>query len=211
MSRKVVHLVEDDMALREALGAFLEDAGYEVRMYCGAEEFLDDSRPDRSECVISDVRLQGSDGLTLLSALRQRYGGAHPLVLITGHCDVSMAIAAMKAGAADILEKPFEPEALLSTVEAAIEKHADAALGRAAATAAGETLQRLTPSEAEVCAALVTGLSAKEIAGKLDLSPRCVELHRARIMEKTGARNIIELVRLWITTREAQEAGAEAG
>ena len=194
----VVHIVDDDDAMRSSLATVLEDAGYEVHAYSRAEEFLDQDRDVTSACVVSDVRMPGIDGLNLLCRLRATYKGRLPLVLITGHGDVHLAVAAMKAGAVDFLEKPFDTETLLDAVNAALHTQMDAAFRSQALEAADRKLKILTPREYDVLEELVAGLSNKEIAAKLDLSPRTVEFHRAHIMDKTGARNLPELVRLWM-------------
>ncbi len=207
MPRKgVVHVVDDDDAMRQSLAAVLEDAGYEVHAYSRAEEFLAHHRASRPACVVSDVRMPGMDGVALLRQLRAGRDSL-PLVLITGHGDVPLAVDAMKAGAVDFLEKPFEPEALLAAVQSALQAQATATDEAKAALEASRELEKLTPREGEVFEALVAGNSNKEIAGKLGLSHRTVEFHRARIMEKTGARSLPELVRLWIIARPANPAG----
>lgn len=201
-SKELVHVVEDDDAMRESLVAVLEDAGYEVRVYPNAEGFLVVGAATRTGCVVSDVRMPGMDGLTLLRRLRAKRS-ALPLVLITGHGDVSLAVTAMKAGAVDFLEKPFEPENLLAAVEAALRAQASEIGEMEAVQAARRQLERLTPRELEVFECLVAGKSNKEAAATLGLSPRTVEFHRAHIMEKTGAEGLPGLVRLWMTRASA--------
>ncbi len=196
-TNSIVHVVDDDDAMRESLVAVLQDAGYEVREYSRAEEFLAQEHLGVHQCVVSDVRMPGMDGLALLRTLRDGHRYL-PLVLITGHGNVPLAVAAMKAGAVDLLEKPFESEALLAAVAAALGSRLDAD-GEARASASAR-LERLTPRELDVFAELVAGHSNKEIAAKLALSPRTVEFHRAHIMEKTGAGSLPELVRLWISS-----------
>jgi len=199
-SKELVHVVEDDDAMRESLVAVLEDAGYEVRAYPNAEGFLAVGVATRTGCVVSDVRMPGMDGLTLLRRLRAKRS-ALPLVLITGHGDVSLAVTAMKAGAVDFLEKPFEPENLLAAVEAALRAQASEIGEMEAVQAACRQLERLTPRELEVFECLIAGKSNKEAAATLGLSPRTVEFHRAHIMEKTGAEGLPGLVRLWVAAR----------
>jgi two-component system response regulator FixJ len=199
-SKELIHVVEDDDAMRESLVAVLEDAGYEVRAYPNAEGFLAVGAATRTGCVVSDVRMPGMDGLTLLRRLRAKRS-ALPLVLITGHGDVSLAVTAMKAGAVDFLEKPFEPENLLAAVEAALMAQASEIGEMEAVQAACRQLERLTPRELEVFECLIAGKSNKEAAATLGLSPRTVEFHRAHIMEKTGAEGLPGLVRLWMAAR----------
>lgn len=201
-SKELVHVVEDDDAMRESLVAVLEDAGYEVLVYPNAEGFLAVGAVTRTGCVVSDVRMPGMDGLALLRRLRA-IRSVLPLVLITGHSDVSLAVTAMKAGAVDFLEKPFEPENLLAAVEAALRAQASEIGEMEAVQAARRQLERLTPRELEVFECLVAGKSNKEAAATLGLSPRTVEFHRAHIMEKTGAEGLPGLVRLWMARASA--------
>lgn len=201
-SKGLVHIVDDDDAMRESLAAILEDAGYQVRAYPHAEDFLTLGAATPTGCVVSDVRMPGMDGLTLLRRLRAEQS-ALPLVLITGHGDVPLAVAAMKAGAVDFLEKPFEAESLLAAVEAALRARASETGEMEAVQAARRRLEALTPRELEVFERLVAGNSNKEAAAKLGLSPRTVEFHRAHIMDKTGAKGLPDLVRLWMTAQAA--------
>ena len=198
-SEFVIHVVEDDQPMRDSLVVLIEEAGYKVRAYTAAEELLAIGIPTEQGCVVSDVRMPGIDGLTLLRRLRAA-GSALPLILITGHGDISMAVAAMKEGAVDFLEKPFEADALLAAVEAA-SRLRPANADPEGAEAARQRLEKLTSREQEVLAQLVAGRSNKEAAAKLAISPRTVEFHRAHIMEKTAAKGLPELVRLWLAAR----------
>ena len=195
----VIHVVEDDEPMRDSLVELLEEAGYKARAYATAEELL--ARGDSAEpgCVVSDMRMPGIDGLTLLRRL-QTDGCGLPLILITGHGDVPMAVNAMKAGAVDFLEKPFEPDALLAAIAMALRVRAGGAAAQDGETAR-QRLEKLTLREHEVLEHLVAGKSNKEAAEKLGISPRTVEFHRAHIMEKTGAAGLPELVRLWLAAR----------
>jgi two-component system, LuxR family, response regulator FixJ len=196
----VVHIVEDDQPMRDSLAALLKESGYTVCAYATAEELLqalhDTSAPG---CVVSDVRMPGMDGLALLRCVREA-GSVLPLVLISGHSDIAMAVAAMKAGAVDFLEKPFEPDALIAAVESALRS---GSVGASAEDAerARRRLEKLTSREYEVLGIIVGGKSNKEAAAKIGISPRTVEFHRAHIMEKTGARGLPELVRLWLAAQ----------
>jgi len=198
----IIHVVEDDQPMRDSLVALLEEAGYTVRAYARAEDLRARGTAIESGCVVSDVRMPGMDGLTLLRRIRGS-GSALPLMLITGHGDISMAVAAMKAGAVDFLEKPFEADALLSAVETAMRVGSSNVEN---SEAARRSLQKLTAREHEVFEHLVSGLSNKESAAKLGISPRTVEFHRAHIMEKTAAKGLAGLVRLWIAANRSQFA-----
>ena len=198
-SESFIHVVEDDQPMRDSLVMLLLEAGYKVRAYSTAEDLMAVGAATEPGCVVSDVRMPGMDGLTLLRCLRTG-GSALPLILITGHGDISMAVTAMKAGAFDFLEKPFEADALLAAIEAALRLRSSDANAENAETAR-QRLEKLTSREHEVLDHLVAGKSNKEAAAKLGISPRTVEFHRAHIMEKTGARGLPELVRLWLATR----------
>lgn len=195
-AKPVIHVVEDDADMRASLVELLEDSGYMVRDYAKAEELL--ARGDAIEpgCIVSDVRMPGMDGLTLLRQLRAG-GSTVPLMLITAHGDVSMAVAAMKAGAVDFLEKPFVADALLAALGAALH-HVTSNNIAEDADASRRLLQKLTEREHEVLEQLVSGKSNKEIAAQLGISPRTVEFHRAHVMEKMAAKGLPELVRVWL-------------
>lgn len=192
----IIHVVEDDRPMRESIVELLEDAGYTVQAYSRAEELLARGASLEGVCVVSDVRMPGMDGLTLLRRLRAR-GSSIPLMLITGHGDVSMAVAAMKAGAVDFLEKPFVADTLLAAVEA-VERQRSREVKAEDAEIARRSLNKLTSREREVLECLVGGESNKAIAARLRISPRTVEFHRANIMEKLAARGLPDLVRAWL-------------
>ena len=196
-NKDVIHVVEDDQAMRDSLMEVLEDAGHTVRAYTRGEELLARGAAIEPGCIVSDVRMPGMDGLTLLRRLRAR-GSKMPLMLITGHGDVSMAVAAMKAGAVDFLEKPFEADIFLAAVEAAL-SHPMSDIKAEDTEASRQRLQKLTSREYEVFEHLVAGKSNKEIAAQLGISPRTVEFHRAHIMEKMAAKGLPELVRVWLS------------
>jgi two-component system, LuxR family, response regulator FixJ len=196
-SGRTIHVVDDDEAMRDSLVALLEDAGYDSRSYASAEELLARGTLEPG-CVVSDIRMPGMDGLTLLKKLRAE-GDGLPLILITGHGDILLAVAAMKAGATDFLEKPFEAEALLDAIEAGLRHQANTAPAPEDLEAARRCLETLTSREREVLERLVAGESNKEVAQKLGISHRTIEFHRAHILEKTGAKGLPDLVRLWLS------------
>jgi two-component system response regulator FixJ len=195
----VIHVVEDDEPMRDSLVELLEEAGYKALAYASGEELLARGPAAEPGCVVSDMRMPGIDGLTLLRRLRAD-GCGLPLILITGHGDIPMAVNAMKAGAIDFLEKPFEADALLSAIAMALRIRSSGAAAEDG-EAARRRLEKLTLREHEVLEHLVAGKSNKEAAEKLGVSPRTVEFHRANIMEKTGAAGLPELVRLWLAAR----------
>jgi RNA polymerase sigma factor (sigma-70 family) len=191
----VVYVVDDDAAIRDSLALMLGLAGYATRLFADAESFLVGFRPEWSGCVVADLRLPGLSGIELQSRVRER-GSAIPFVIITAHGDVPAARAAFLGQAVDFIEKPFDDAQLRGAIETAFgletERLGSAELRREDAA----KLARLTVREREVLEHTVGGLHAKEVASLLGISPRTVEVHKMRIMEKLGVRNIAELVRL---------------
>ena len=190
----VVYVVDDDASIRDSLALMLGLGGYATRLFADAESFLVAFEADWAGCVIADLRLPGMSGVELQARVRSR-GSAIPFVIITAHGDVPAARAAFRAQAVDFIEKPFEEAQLRSAIDTAfaLERHRTDASELRRADA--EKLSRLTLREREVLEHAVRGLHAKEIAALLGISPRTVEVHRTRIMEKLEVRNIAELVR----------------
>lgn len=189
-----VYLVDDDAAVRDSLALMLGLAGYTTAAFADAESLLAAWRADWAGCVVTDLRLPGMSGLELQAALRERRS-ALPVVVITAHGDVPSARVAFRAAAVDFLEKPFDDAQLRAAIETAFaleERRLEAEQVRAGDA---RKLERLTAREREVLEHAARGLHAKEIGAALGISPRTVEVHKARIMEKLGVRNIAELVR----------------
>lgn len=187
-----VVVVDDDEAVRDSLKAMLEAEGFAVETFADADAFLEGYRPTPDACLLIDVRMPGMDGIELLTKLATRVSSP-PVIMITGHGDVPMAVMAMKLGAVDFIEKPFAAETLVRSIRDAL------AVCRAASTATNELdhrLARLTEREREVLEQLVVGRSNKAIALQLGISPRTVEIHRARVMEKMQAHSLSHLVRM---------------
>ncbi len=195
LSEPMVHVVDDESAIRDSLAMLLRSVGMKSRAYAGAQEFLEVWRPASQECLVCDVRMPGMSGLELQEALKAR--NAHlPVVLITGHGDVAMAVRAMKAGASDFIEKPFNDQVLLDAVNRALARARD---GQGAGRAVTEArIEELTPREREVMLLVAEGRPNKVVATRLGLSTRTVEVHRAKVMEKMQARSLAELVRMAI-------------
>jgi two-component system response regulator FixJ len=189
----VIFVIDDDPSVRDSLRALLESAGYKIKDYASANAFLAD-RPPHSGCLISDVRMPEMDGLELQEEVSRR-GIAIPVIIMTGQGDVPLAVRAMKAGALDFLEKPFDDEALLGSVKRALELGRQKQDQLAEARAAQDLLALLTPRERHVLDQLVAGRSNKVAAYELGISPRTIEIHRARIMDKMNARSLSDLVR----------------
>jgi len=198
--RLTVFIIDDDAAVRDSIALMLGLEGYRTSVFADAEAFLAAWREDWAGCVVADVKLPGRSGVELQEALRAR-GVALPFVIISAHGDVATARAAFRSQAVDFLEKPFSDAQLRAAIQTAfaleerrIER--DQGLRRDA-----EKLGRLTAREREVLDKAAQGLHAKEIAATLGISPRTVEVHKTRIMEKLGVRNVAELVRFAMTTR----------
>jgi two-component system response regulator FixJ len=193
----VVYIVDDDGAVRESLEISLNLAGYRVEAFGSALSFLAAHSPRQSGCLVTDIRMPDMDGLELQVELTRR-GAALPVIVITGHGDVPLAVRAMKAGASDFLEKPFARDALLSAVKRALEIGSGAAKESAESGRIREKIASLTPREHQVFERVVAGKQSKVIAHELGSSPRTVEIQRARMMKKLDAANLQDLVRLAI-------------
>jgi len=191
----LVHVVDDDPAVRDSLGFLLDSAGIGVRTYGSAAEFLAAAPTIHTGCVLTDVRMPDIDGLALQRRLCE-LGNRLPVIVMTGHGDVPIAVEALKTGAADFLEKPFDDEHLLRAVREALKASEATHEKICAAEAVRTRLASLTPREREVLDRLVDGLPNKTIAYDLGTSPRTVEVHRARVMDKMAARSLPELVRM---------------
>ncbi|HEY1933357.1 MAG TPA: response regulator FixJ [Acetobacteraceae bacterium] len=198
----LVHVVDDDPGVRDSLGLLLQSAGLDVRVYDSAAAILNVASKLDAGCVLTDVRMPEIDGLTLqrqLAALNPRLA----VVVMTGHADVPIAVEALKAGARDFLEKPFNDERLLAVVTEALAASQHAAQANEAVEAIAARLASLTPREHEVLDRLVAGQPNKTIAYDLGTSPRTVEVQRARVMEKMAARSLAELVRMVLALEQS--------
>jgi two-component system response regulator FixJ len=194
MTTAQVHVIDDDDAVRESLAFLLDCDGLRAAVYDGAAAFLEVAQEARG-CVVTDVRMPGMDGLELARSLKAR-GVDLPVIVITGHADVPMAVEAMRSGASDFIEKPYDDEVLLAAVRRALAGSAEADARRSEQQAAQQVLAALSARERQVMEGLVAGKANKVIARDLDISPRTVEIYRAHVMTKTGARSLSELVRM---------------
>jgi two-component system, LuxR family, response regulator FixJ len=190
-----VYVVDDDDGMRRALSLLLNTVGYKTAAFASPKEFLDTFKPDMAGCLVLDIRMPGMSGLELQQHLN-RMGSMLPVIFITGHGDVPMAVQAMKEGAFEFVQKPFRDQDLLDRINHALEQDKE---NRSSLARRADVLQRiesLTPREKQVMALVVDGAANKVIAIDLGLSERTVEIHRAKVMEKMGARSVAHLVKL---------------
>ena len=200
---RLVHLVDDDEAIRRSVGFMLKTSGFHVRAYESGLELMKSAPHLEPGCILLDIRMPGMDGLEVQKALKEK-GVTLPVVIMTGHGDVSLAVQAMKAGAIDFIEKPFEKALVLSAIERGVERLTLSAASRDRAGDAAVRLQALTPREREVLDGLAKGLPNKTIAYDLNISPRTVEIHRANLMGKLGVRSLSEALRLAFAVEDGQ-------
>jgi len=190
-----VYVIDDDAAMRDSLNFLLDAANFEVTLFESATNFLEMLPRLAFGCVVSDVRMPGIDGIELLKRMKS-LDSPFPIVIITGHGDVALAVEAMKLGAVDFLEKPFEDDRLIGMIETAIRHREPAAKDEAVTRDIAGRVDSLSPRERQVMEGLIAGLSNKMIARNYDISPRTIEVYRANVMTKMQAGSLSELVRL---------------
>lgn len=190
-----VYLIDDDEAVRDSLSLLLSLSDFSVQAFDSAEQFLDAYQPDWAGCLVLDIRMAGMDGLELQRVLNAR-NSCLPIIVITAHGDVSMAREALKAGAMDFLEKPINDQLLIANISAALDRNAHARNAASRSAEREQKMARLTVREREVMHLVATGRHAREIAAELNISPRTVEVYKARMMEKMQVRNTPELIRV---------------
>lgn len=195
MISKTVYLVDDDEAIRHSASFMLRHAGYIVKTYKDGIDFLEAVTAEMEGCILLDVRMPGMDGLAVQAALRQR-GIKMPVIILTGHGDVPVAVEAMKGGAIEFLEKPYEKAALTRAIGNGFEQLESQAISDVRAAEAQAKLTKLTAREREVLECLVEGLTNKVIADELSISPRTIEIHRANMMEKLEADSLSSALRI---------------
>jgi len=201
MSEQItVFIVDDDEEVRDSLKLLIESVGLETETFDSAQSYLDNFDGSRSGCLILDVRMKGMSGLTLQEQLSKK-PICPPIIIITGHGDVQMAVRAVKAGASEFLEKPFNEQELLDSIHVAIERDAEQR-GRASRLAEIQSkVDNLTDREKEVMELIVTGMQNKNIASELHISQSTVEAHRSKVMDKMEARTLSDLMRMIISLR----------
>ncbi|NTV94686.1 MAG: response regulator transcription factor [Thiobacillus sp.] len=201
-STAIVHIVDDDEAIREGLCALLGTVAVEARAYATATAFLESASPGMNGCLVVDVRMPGMSGLELQQALKQR-GIEIPIIVISGHGDVPMAVRAMKAGAIDFLLKPFNEQDLLDRVLDALNSNDQESRRARVRQEAAARFASLTPRELQVLTRIMACQHSKSIAFDLHISEKTVDVHRYNIMHKTGTRNLSELVQLRLMSGDA--------
>lgn len=201
-AERTVFVVDDDEAALNSLVMLLRSDGLNPRGFSSATNFLESLTPDARGCIISDVRMPGMDGVQLLRTLK----GMHcllPVIVITGHADVTVAVQAMKAGAAEFVQKPFESELILRLVRACLEENDDAVGASAERDRVLRRIESLTARERQVLDLVISGASNKVVAARLSISPRTVEIYRANVMSKMRADTLSDLIRMTLTSGAA--------
>jgi two-component system, LuxR family, response regulator FixJ len=192
---RLIHLVDDDEAIRHSASFMLRHSGFRVKTYVDGVAFLEQVEDAEKGCILLDVQMPRMDGLQVQEALNER-GVAMPVIVLTGHGDVAVAVRAMKAGAVDFVEKPYAKQTLVDALTRAFERLEARRKEEVLADEARGLIEHLTAREREVLNGLVSGQTNKEIAISLDISPRTVEIHRANVMEKMGASNLSTVLRI---------------
>ncbi len=201
---RLIHIVDDEESVRRSVGFMLRTSGFAVQAWASGVDFLKELRRADPGCILLDIRMPGMDGLEVQRVLHER-GVTMPVIVLTGHGDVGVAVRAMRAGAVDFLEKPFEAEALLAAIEAAFERIAQASSAASRAVDARVALAVLSEREREVLDGLVKGLPNKTIAYDLGISPRTVEVHRANVMSKLNARSLSDALRIAFAAERVED------
>jgi RNA polymerase sigma factor (sigma-70 family) len=191
----IVFVVDDDASVRQALRRLLKSAGFQVRTFAAAEEFLEQSVSDATGCIVLDVQMPGLGGLDLQRRLAEK-NASLPIVFLTGHGDIPMAVRAIRAGAVDFLAKPFDASHLLTSIRKAIAMHAKVRQTEAEVADIRQRAESLSPREREVMTLVVDGMANKETGSRLGVTEKTVKVHRARVMRKMQADSLAELVRL---------------
>lgn len=203
----MVHVVDDDVAVRQSLAFLFATAGISTRLYDSAQAFLQQGGEGTMGCVVTDIRMPGMDGLELQRELKRR-GNTIPVIVITGHGDVPLAVAAMKEGASDFIEKPFDDEAIILAVRSALDRQGRELERKSVTAEVSSRLKSLSDRERQVLSGLMEGHPNKVIASNLSISPRTVEIYRANLMTKMQASSLSELVRMAMAAGVSDHAGS---
>jgi len=199
-AKPLIHVVDDDEAMRDSLVWLLDGERYAVHTYSSGEDFLARHAPGQPACVILDIRMPGISGVEVHEQLVRR-GEITPVIFVTGHGDVPMAVEAIKRGAFDFIEKPFSETKLMDIIGRALEEDARRAGADNASTGIAQRLAKLSPREREVLDLVIAGKMNKTIADAMNISIKTVEAHRAKVMDKMGAKSLAELVQLVVQVR----------
>lgn len=203
-TEQTVYIVEDDEAVRDSLSMLLRSEGLAVEGYERATRFLEDWHAGMQGCIVLDIRMPEMDGMELQEELIER-GSTLPIIFVTGHGDVPLAVEAMRKGAVDFIEKPYREDQLLEKIRGALATDAEQQQGRQQKRLVEERLEQLTPRECEIMDRMVAGQANKVIAIELDISQRTVEIHRSRVMHKMGTHSLAQLVRMVLNVRAGDE------
>ncbi|GAA0387295.1 response regulator FixJ [Brevundimonas terrae] len=196
-----VFIIDDDAGMRDSLVALLRSQGIRCRAFAGGADFFRSMPQDETACVVTDLRMPEVDGAELVRRINEERGAAWPILVITAHADVSVAVSLMKQGVVDFIEKPFDPQRLIESVRGCLSRLTQVGEQQRLTQSAREKYDRLTPREAQVFNALIEGLSNKAIAQTLDISPRTVEVFRAKVMQKIEAESLSDLIKTGLLLR----------
>jgi FixJ family two-component response regulator len=203
---QTVYVVEDDEAVRDSLELLLKSAGKPVKTYATANAFLEDYSSRMAGCIVLDIRMPGMDGMELQKKLNER-NSILPIIFVTGHGDVPMAVDAMKEGAVDFIQKPYREEALLEKIEVALEQDREQRKTLGEKQEIIRRVKTLTPREREIMDRMIAGQANKVIAIELEISQRTVEIHRSRVMHKMGTHSLAHLVRMVLSVKDRIDRG----
>lgn len=204
--QQTVYVVEDDEAVRDSLELLLKSDGKAVATYPSATDFLGDYSEDMAGCIVLDIRMPGMDGMELQKKLNARHS-LLPIIFVTGHGDVPLAVDAMKEGAADFIQKPYREEALLEKIESALEQDREQRKTLGERQEIVRRIKTLTPRETEIMDRMIAGQANKVIAIELEISQRTVEIHRSRVMHKMGTHSLAHLVRMVLSVKDLIDVG----
>ena len=204
--QQTVYVVEDDEAVRDSLELLLKPDGKPVKTYESATAFLKDYSDKMAGCIVLDIRMPGMDGMELQKKLNEKHS-ILPIIFVTGHGDVPMAVDAMKEGAVDFIQKPYREEALLEKIEAALKQDLEQRKSLDEKQEIIRRIKSLTPREHEIMDRMIAGQANKVIAIELEISQRTVEIHRSRVMHKMGTHSLAHLVRMVLSVKDLIDAG----
>ena len=204
--QQTVYVVEDDEAVRDSLELLLKSDGKPVKTYESATAFLKDYSDKMAGCIVLDIRMPGMDGMELQKKLNEKHS-ILPIIFVTGHGDVPMAVDAMKEGAVDFIQKPYREEALLEKIEAALKQDLEQRKSLDEKQEIIRRIKSLTPREHEIMDRMIAGQATKVIAIELEISQRTVEIHRSRVMHKMGTHSLAHLVRMVLSVKDLIDAG----